>query len=324
MGAGGERCYIASPPFFFDQLSIFSSMPNPRLGIVLDVRGTILSPTHDHPLNPGIAHAIAALRARGIPVALVTGSGRQTMERWVVPPLINALSEANGADGVLIYTDHGAAGYRLHHSGELQPLEGYPERVLSLPVLEQLEAELLAFREAGAPVQTWETKVGQLNCEFAAPWAHRLELGATLQRQLRRSGLSGLSVSVPSAKDRIDISVSDKGRAVTDMVARTGVRTAALWLVGDSLQPGGSDAPMLEGARGARAVQVGPIPPGPGITHIPGDGPTRTAELLTALLAASDGRHVPPPARLLLPPFGPTHARADQRLITKDYALSHR
>jgi hypothetical protein len=299
-------------------------MTSPRLAIVLDVRGTILHPTHDHPLDPEIARAIADFCGRGVPMALVTGSGRQTVERWVVPAIAAARADANGADGVLIYTDHGAAGYRLHPSGELHALEEYPERVLPGGDAERLLAELLAFREEGAPIQAWETKTGQLNCEVAAPWAHRLELGAALQRRLRRTGLHGLSVSVPSAKDRIDISVSDKGRAVADVVARTGLRTANLWLVGDSLQPGGSDAPMLEAARGARAVQVGPVPPGPGVLHLPGDGPARTAELLAALHAALDQGRVPLPARLPLPSLRAVRAGAHQRRITKDYALSHR
>ncbi|HVT13115.1 MAG TPA: hypothetical protein VHE55_12700 [Fimbriimonadaceae bacterium] len=257
--------------------------------LALDVRGTLIDPVHDIPMSPDLASSLVRLSCDGIKIGIVTATSLASLQTLIVPCLVTASIQLQAphewSNPFLVYVDSGTAAYSLDADGTPRKMAEYEfqsfkdEEVHA--ILKVLDSVCSRLRW---PKPLWKVKPGQINFYCGSDWATRHKLAHVIKSAFSAIALHHVQVMVPTAKETIDIALSNKARPMLDLLHRCEIPPVALVTVGDSMQPGGADLDMFDAALGCVGVQVGEIQPGSDVAFMEGYGPERAYQILCDLL----------------------------------------
>lgn len=262
--------------------------------IILDVRGTLIDPFIDQPINDSLANRLRDCQCKGINLLLITGCSIQTINTLILTPFRktgciaenSTKSNFNEKRKIIIYTGTGSQGYLVNTNDCLLTLPDFSYQTLDIMskegILDAIRKTCTKLNLQGIP----EIRPNQVNFYCAYNRQDRLVIAEEIKRQLSLLNISNLTIIVPTAKMVIDISLSSKKQAFMDYQSRFRLKDfKQVILISDSLQIDGSDIELFECMPGAKAIHVGPIdkPLFPGVIHWEG-GPQATEEILSFFL----------------------------------------
>jgi len=254
--------------------------------LVTDIRGTLLKSEKDSLISMKIVKALAEILSAGINLAFITGSSIKTTLELVINPLINLLIERNEKlinSPLYFYTGHGAAGWKIDVFGNLNKLEGYQEMLMSNK-LKSTIYNLLNQSPAYWKFQSYFIREGQINIAIDGSLNYRIKIAEEIKKCLMLEGIKEkYFIHVPSAKKRIDISVSSKERAMKNLLVKTKLHTNQVILIADSMHMGGPDNKMFFHQEGMIGIQVGRKLVPENIFHGPGIGQLGTLSWLLSI-----------------------------------------
>ncbi len=263
----------------------------PVSAVILDVRGTVLSPWDDAPLGNEVRQILADCFLAGITINFASGTSLDsTCGRFVFAPVVDELcrrgASATDIRSCVAYLETGTVAFRLDAENTHAPLEGYEPLAFSEAEQEKIDQVItdVSARHGRSNVRR-KFKPGQVNCYVGGPWPERRQIADDYDKALQDHGLGRPIAQVPSARETIDIALSTKRRSGEDYLRRSGVSPREILLIGDSFQPGGNDEPLWQALPGATAVHVGELPPATGVQQASRTGPDGVLEALNALIA---------------------------------------
>ena len=229
--------------------------------IILDVRGTVLDGYQDLPAESLLLLTIQSCLRHRIPIALLTGCSRETVETLILQPMLQLLkfSANESFDGIYVYTSTGCEGYVVT-DGRLQLLEDYPSLRLTSHDRHTVQTILESVTATTQINASIEHREGQINCYVKANRRQRIEIGQSVRSRLKHSGLRDFHVTVPSAKDVVDVSLGSKLQAARHFQSVAESPTLAhrpVWVISDSLEQDGADVGLLDQLDFVVGVHVG-------------------------------------------------------------------
>lgn len=239
--------------------------------VLLDVRGTVIDPVHDEPMNAALAQAIAFLGKAGCIISIITATSILSLQKLFLAPLLRECALKSVSDWLVLYVDSATAAYSISSHGEPVPLNGFEVLCFTSMELELINRALkvagLAFPQL-KPIT--KIKAGQVNFYCGGTWPQRRLVADFLNAEFRLSGLDRVLAMVPTAKETIDVAVSQKSRGAQDTLMRFGSPPQRMIVIGDSMQEGGPDLQMYRALPGSRGVQVGEQSAANDVVHVSG------------------------------------------------------
>ena len=271
------------PEHLFDRAALVARSTK---GLILDVRGTLVDPVEDAPMSAELSALLCRVLKSGVVVALNTATSITSLQTLVLQPLLDVVDcdLSTVEQNLVTYVDSSTAAYVLA-AGRIQALPDFEflhfsetELATSLSVIDQANRKF----SLGDPPQ--KVKNGQVNFYCGGSWDRRLAISRFLNQRLPRR----VRAMVPTAKETIDIAVSDKKRGVQDLIRRFHLSGQDLVAVGDSMQEGAPDLDMVRAAMGVLGVQVGGVAAPGDIIHIADRSAPAAVELLLKAILEKD------------------------------------
>jgi len=261
----------------------FANHGSPK-AIILDVRGTILDPTNDWPVNHELLKNICACIEKGISIALITGCSLKTVINLILEQHKEITCGTNNESigKLYLYTGTGCQAFLVGENRKVEPLENYEILTLNKDVEGRLIKIIHNFEKKTGVKGHVEIRQGQINYYCQASRSERNLIANQLRVLLRSGGYDYLHLIVPTAKSVIDISLSTKKFAAMDFIHRANLKNPEkIVFISDSLQIDGGDISILSVSSNIRAYHVGPkdSPIASGVTPVAG-GPKATSIIL--------------------------------------------
>lgn len=298
MAAEGEvRSVEAIPPM----------LHRPFRVVVFDWDGTAVP---DRVADAGaVRERVAALVREGVHVLVVTGTSLENLHRQ----LTRDLSDADRR-GLWLATDRGSTLSTFDAPGDARQVAARRATADEDTKLDEVADRVVAALGPRLGAVVIRDRINRRKVDLLPSWKDppKAEIAALIEaveRRLRESGIAGLGEALgvaeravaevlPGARittdaKHLEIGLTDKADAVAAALAHwpADVDRTDVLVLGDEFGPlgarPGSDARMLEAARGAVAASVGVEPGGvpAGVAHVPG-GPPSFCAILDAVLDA--------------------------------------
>ncbi|MFA5871913.1 MAG: hypothetical protein WC858_04320 [Parcubacteria group bacterium] len=232
-----------------------------KLGIALDVRGTLVHCKNDLPTTGKIASLILKALKFGCYISILSAGSIQTIKRLVLNKLIVFNKKSASmflCRNLVVYSDSATKGWRINEDNKIVPLTDYQaisfDRDELEKIIEIIESAKIKFKIKKPRLKL---KAGQINFYMARDFNERIEIADYLNKKLANGCFREVRAFVPSSKETIDIALCGKIRGIKDFAGRFRLKKLQISIISDSLQDNGAEQLLKRFTNNSLSFQVG-------------------------------------------------------------------